>query len=39
MCGVNLAFGSIQCFILVSIAPESPDFKSAKCQAVTLGKN
>ena len=29
---------SIQCLILVSIAPESPDFKSAGCQPVTLGE-
>ena len=36
--GVNLALGSIQCFVLVSIAPESPDSKSAECQAVTLGE-
>ena len=35
---VNLAFASIQCFLHVSIAPESPDFKSAWCKAVTLGQ-
>ena len=38
MCRVNLALGSIQCFILVSIAPESPDSKSGKYQVVTLGE-
>ena len=32
--GVNLALGSIQCFIVVFIAPESPDSKST----VTLGE-
>ena len=36
--GVNLALASIQCFIVVPIAPESPDSKSARCQAVTLGE-
>ena len=36
--GVNLALGSIQCFIIVSIAPESPNSKSAGCQSVTLGE-
>ena len=36
--GVYLALGSIQCFILVSIAPESSDSKSARCQAVTPWK-
>ena len=36
--GVNLALGSIQCFIVDSIAPESLDSKSAGCQAVTLGE-
>ena len=34
---VGSAGASIQCFILVSIAPESPDSKFAKCKAVTLG--
>ena len=34
--GVYLVLASIQCFILVSIAPESPDSKSAGCEAVTL---
>ena len=34
---VGLAGASIQCLILVSIAPESPDSKFAKCKAVTLG--
>ena len=36
--GVHLALGSIQCFIIVSIAPEPSDSKSARCQAVTLGE-
>ena len=36
--GVYLALASIQCFIVVSIAPESPDSKSAGCKAVTLGE-
>ena len=36
--GEYLALGSIQCFIVVSIAPESPDSKSAGCEAVTLGE-
>ena len=36
--GVYLALASIQCFILVSIAPESPDSKSARCEAATLGE-
>ena len=36
--GVYLALGLIQCFILVSIAHESPDSKSVGCQAVTLGE-
>ena len=36
--GVYLALVSIQCFIIVSIAPESPDSKSAGCKAVTLGE-
>ena len=36
--GVYLALASIQCFIVVSIASESPDSKSAGCKAVTLGK-
>ena len=34
--GVYLALGSKQCFILVSIAPESLTSKSAKCQALTF---
>ena len=37
MFGVNLALGSIKCFIIDPIAPESVDFKSAGCEAVTLG--
>ena len=36
--GLNLALASIQCFIVYSIAPESPDSKSARCKAVTLGE-
>ena len=36
--GLNLALASIQCFIVDSIAPESPDSKSARCKAVTLGE-
>ena len=36
--GVNLTLGSIQCFIVDSIAPESPNSKSARCQALTLGE-
>ena len=36
--GLNLALASIQCFIVDSIAPESPDSKSARCKAVTLRK-
>ena len=35
---VNLALASIQCFIVDSIAPESPDFKSAGSKNVTLGE-
>ena len=34
----NLALASMQSFIIVSIAPESPDSNSARCQAVTLGE-
>ena len=33
---VNLALGSIQGLLVVSIAPESLNSKSAGCQAVTL---
>ena len=33
-----LALASIQCFIIDSIAPESPDSKSAGCKAVTFGE-
>ena len=36
--GLNLALASIQCFIVDSIAPESPDSKSAGCKDVTLGE-
>ena len=36
--GVYLAFGSIQYFFNVSIAPDSPDFKSAGCKTVNLGQ-
>ena len=36
--GLNLALASIQCFIVDSIASESPDCKSARCKAVTLGE-
>ena len=36
--GLNLALASIQCFIVDSIAPESPDSKSARCKDVTLGE-
>ena len=36
--GVYLALASIQCFIVVSKAPESPDSKSARCKDVTLGE-
>ena len=36
--GVYLAFASIQCFFNVSIPSDSPDFISAGCKAVTLGK-
>ena len=36
--GVYLALASIQCFIVVSKAPESPDSKSAGCKAVTFGE-
>ena len=36
--GVYLALASIQCFIVVSKAPESPDSKSAGCKDVTLGE-
>ena len=36
--GVYFTLASIQCFIVVSIAPESPDSKSAGCKAVTLGE-
>ena len=36
--GLNLALASIQCFIVDSIAPESPNSKSAGCKAVTLGE-
>ena len=36
--GLNLALASIQCFIVDSIAPESPDSKSAGCKAVTFGE-
>ena len=36
--GVYLAVAYIQCFIVVIIAPETPDSKSAKCKAVTLGE-
>ena len=36
--GVYLAFGSIQFFFDVSIAHESPDFKSAGCKTVNLGQ-
>ena len=32
----SFALASIQCFVVVSTAPESPDSKSARCQAVTL---
>ena len=35
---VNLALASIQCFFIDSIAPESPDSKSAGCKAVTFGE-
>ena len=34
--GVYLAFGSIQCFLDASIAPESSDFKSVGCKTVNL---
>ena len=37
--GKYLALAFIQCFIYVSIAPESPDFKSAECKAVNLGQH
>ena len=33
---VILALMLTQCFTIVSIAPESPDSKSAGCHAVTL---
>ena len=36
--GLDLALASIQCFIVDSIAPESPDSKSAGCKAVILGE-
>ena len=36
--GVYLALASIQCFIVVSKAPESPDSKSARCKDVTFGE-
>ena len=36
--GVYLALAPIQCFIVDSKAPESPDSKSAGYQAVTLGE-
>ena len=35
--GVYLALVSIQCFLAVSIALESCDFKSAGCKALTIG--
>ena len=34
--GIYLALAAIQCFIVVSIAPESPDSKSVGCQAGSL---
>ena len=31
-------WGPYNVLVLLTIAPESPDYKSAGCQAVTLGK-